>query len=257
MLSLFDQQQRIDIEYPGMHKDMLDDLIRFVRPAPGMSFILYHRLDESRADTAIQEQVSYFTQLNQPFEWKVYDHDKPQDMLERLQAYGFVPEDPDAVMLLDLESAPASLLKPVQVDVRQVTRREQLEDVIAVESQVWGRDFSWIRTRLGDHLEIPGYISIYVAYMDGNPACTGWVYFHPNSLFADLWGGSTLEAQRGQGLYTAVLAMRVQEASRRGVRYMTIDASPMSRPIVAKHGFRLLTYAHACEWHPPSDATPV
>jgi hypothetical protein len=40
----------------------------------------------------------------------------------------------------------------------------------------------------------------------------------------------------------------VQEARRRGYRFLTIDASPMSRPIVAKHGFQVLTYAHACEW---------
>jgi hypothetical protein len=31
---------------------------------------------------------------------------------------------------------------------------------------------------------------------------------------------------------------------------LTIDASPMSRPIVAQHGFRLLTFAHACKWPP-------
>jgi G:T-mismatch repair DNA endonuclease (very short patch repair protein) len=46
-----------------------------------------------------------------------------------------------------------------------------------------------------------------------------------------------------------VLAVRAQEARRRGYRYLTIDASPMSRPIVAKHGFQLLTFAHACNWH--------
>jgi GNAT superfamily N-acetyltransferase len=251
LLSLYDHEQRIAIEEPGMRKDVLPDVVRFVRPAPGMSFILYHRLDESRADAAIQEQVSYFTQINQPFEWKVYDHDSPPGMVEKLQAHGFVVEDPDSVMCLDLESAPASLLKPIQADVRPITRPDKLEDVIAVESQVWGRDFSWIRSRQGEHLAIPGYLNIYVAYADGIPACTGWVYFHPHSPFADLWGGSTVEAYRGQGLYTAILAVRVQEAIRRGVRYLVIDASPMSRTILEKHGFQLLTYAHACEWQPP------
>jgi hypothetical protein len=45
-----------------------------------------------------------------------------------------------------------------------------------------------------------------------------------------------------------VLAARVQEATARGYRFVTIDASPMSRPIVARHGFRLLTMAWACKW---------
>jgi hypothetical protein len=30
--------------------------------------------------------------------------------------------------------------------------------------------------------------------------------------------------------------------------FLTINASPMSRLIVARHGFKLLTYSHDCEW---------
>jgi hypothetical protein len=82
----------------------------------------------------------------------------------------------------------------------------------------------------------------------GRPACVGWTFFYPNSQFAGLWGGSTVAEYRGLGLYTAVLATRIQEAIQRGYRFVVIDASPMSRPIVAKHSFRLLTYAYACEW---------
>jgi predicted acetyltransferase len=81
------------------------------------------------------------------------------------------------------------------------------------------------------------------------PACSAWIRFHPPTQFASLWGGSTLPAYRKHGLYTAVLAVRAQEARRRGYRFLTIDASPMSRPIVEKHGFQFLTYAHACNWH--------
>jgi len=251
ILSLFDRQQRIEIEYPGMRKDVLPNVVRFVRPEPGMSFILHSRLDEQTADAEIQEQIVFFTQLNQRFEWKVYDHDPPPDLKDRLAAHGFQPEDPDAVMVLDLHATPSTLLRPVTIDARRITRRDQLEDVIAVETQVWGGDFGWIRQRLGDHLEMPGYLSVHAAYVDGQPACCGWVYFHPRSRFADLWGGSTLPNCRGRGLYTAVLAARVQEAVQRGYRFLTIDAGPMSRPIVARHGFRLLTYAHACEWKRP------
>jgi GNAT superfamily N-acetyltransferase len=229
ILALYDQQQRIAIEYPGMRKDVLPQVVRFVRPKPGMSFVQHSRLDAQNADATITEQIVY---------------------LARLVAHGFVPEEPDAIMVLDLCQASAELLAPVAMDVRPIKRREQLADVIAVEAQVWGRNFDWITQRLGDHLEIPGYLQIYVAYVDDQPTCTGWVYFHEQSDFADLWGGSTVPAYRQCGLYTAVLATRVQAARARGYRYLTIDAGPMSRPIVAKHGFQLLTYAHTCEWKP-------
>jgi hypothetical protein len=55
-------------------------------------------------------------------------------------------------------------------------------------------------------------------------------------------------AFRGRGLYQAVLAARVQAARRRGYRYLYIDASPMSRPIVARHGFEQLTTMQWFEW---------
>ena len=65
-----------------------------------------------------------------------------------------------------------------------------------------------------------------------------------------MWGGSTLPLYRRRGLYTALLALRVQEAIRRGYRFVAIDTSPMSRPIVEKHGFRLITYAQDHDWQP-------
>ena len=87
-------------------------------------------------------------------------------------------------------------------------------------------------------------MSVYIAYAEDQPACAGWIYVNPNSHFAGLWGGSTVAEQRRKGMYTALLALRVQEAVRRGYRYLTINASEMSQPIVSKYGFRLL----ANEW---------
>ena len=36
-------------------------LVRFVRAAPGMSFVLYSDLDEKTADVIIDDQIDYFT----------------------------------------------------------------------------------------------------------------------------------------------------------------------------------------------------
>jgi hypothetical protein len=252
---LFDRELRRDIEYPDMRKDVLPNVVRFVRPAPGMSFILYSCLDENNADEAIAEQVAFFRPRNQRFEWKVYDHDTPPDHVERLISHGFeAEEEPEAVMVLDLQEAPPALLEPVSADVRRVTSTTQLPDVITVLENVWGADFSWITTRHPAYMQIPGYFSSYIAHLDQQPASVGWTFFYPNSHFAGLWGGSTVAKFRGRGLYKALLATRVQEAVQRGYRFLTIDTSPMSRPIVARHGFRLLAYARACEWMGMTDS---
>jgi len=258
ILALYDKQQRIEIEYPQVRKEILPHVVRFVRPPPGMSWVAYARLDEANADAVIREQVDYFSQLNQPFSWDVYDHDPPPDLPDRLVAHGFErenpPDDPGALLVLNLHEVPRTLLQPVTANIRPITQRDQLDDVVQVEEQVLGGNFGWIKKRLGDHLEIPNYLSVYVAYIGEQPACTGWIYWHPNSQFASLHGGATLPDHRGQGLYTSVLAVRVQEAIQRGYRFLTIEASPMSHPIVARHGFHLLTHVNAYKWKDRSKA---
>ena len=53
---------------------------------------------------------------------------------------------------------------------------------------------------------------------------------------------------RQQGLYTSLLAKRVQEIRERGYHFAVVETGEMSRPIVAKHGFQHLTTVHDYEW---------
>ena len=249
VLTAFDHDQRVALEQPGLRKDAMPDLVRFVRQGPGMSFITHTRADlaPSRLDALIAEQVAYFDALGQPFTWKIYTHDRADALRERLLARGFAADAAEPVLALDLRAAPESLLGPPAADVRRVTDPGQLGAIAAIEAQVWGGDFGWLARRMADHLQVPGYLSAYLAYTGGQPTCAGWTYFNIGSQFAGLFGGSTLPAQRGRGLYTALLQVRVQEAIARGYRYLLIEPTEMSRPIVARHGFELLTHAQDYE----------
>lgn len=249
LLTRYDQELRIDIDYPDVRKESSPRLVRFVRPAPGMNYVSYSRLDENELDAVIEEQIAYFAPMPQPFSWHVCAHDQPANLKDRLLAHGFADDDdPDAVMVLNLQAVPAALLAPVDAGVRRLTEPDELDDVVTVLAQVWGGDFDWFRPRVERHMAIPDYLSLYVAYVDGQPACSGWTYFHPHSQFASLYGGATVAGYRQRGLYTAVLAARAQEAIARGRRYLTTGASPMSRPILAGNGFEVLTFAYAYEW---------
>jgi predicted GNAT superfamily acetyltransferase len=137
----------------------------------------------------------------------------------------------------------------VRADVRRITDPSQITQVVQILNQVWNDDHEALGRTLADELTNCGnYLSIYLAYADGIPASTAWIRFQEGSQFAALWGGSSLPAHRQRGLYTALLSVRVREARRRNVRYLTIDASPMSQPIVTKYGFQFLAIAHACNW---------
>ena len=238
------------IEYPDMRREVTPDLVRHVDTPDGREgLISYSRLDEGNAEETIREQVSYFESIGQNFEWKLYDYDQPSDLKERLAAYGFLVEEAEAIMVQDLEDAPPLFWQPVNHQVQRITNPEQVVDVLSVEQQVWEEDFSWLGKYLGENLRrYPEQMSVYVAYVEGQPASAAWTYFPKHSQFASLWGGSTVSSLRGQGLYTALLAVRAQEAKARQVRYLTVDASPMSRPILEKFRFEKIAYSYPCKW---------
>jgi len=63
------------------------------------------------------------------------------------------------------------------------------------------------------------------------------VEFHIGTEFASLWGGGTLPSWRGRGVFRSLVAHRAALAAARGFRYLQVDASPDSRPILTRLGF--------------------
>ena len=248
LLVRYDKDLRLRIMYPEAHKEITNNVVRIVRQAPGMNFVAFTFANESQLHEAIHQEVEYFVPLNQPFTWKVYEHDLLPNLRDELISHGFASdEDPAAVMVLDVCNAPATPHQPAQADIRRIDAVEDLKDIIYVLDKVWGGHNTWVNDRLGKHLEIPGYLSVYAAYVKDEPASIAWTYF-PRGQFATLFAGSTLPEYRKQGLYTSLLETRLKEIHERGYRYAVVEAGAMSKPIVAKHGFQHLTTVYDYEW---------
>jgi Predicted acetyltransferase len=251
--ALYDEEQRRTIEYTGLRREETQHVVRHVDLLGSTlgGVVIYSRLDESNADEAIREQKDYFQKLGQNLEWKHYDHDTPPDLKSRLAAQGFETDDEEeAIVVLDLENIPQQLLQPQHPDVRRITDPAELSDVMLVQDEVWqAANTVGQREQLEyEMLHAPETISLYVTYIEGQPVSSAWIRFHETSQFASLWGGSTLPAYRQRGIYTAMLAVRAQEALERGKRFLTVDAGPMSRPILEKLGFQVLTISTPCKW---------
>ncbi len=251
LLALFDRYQRREVAYPTMRREVADGVARQINTAGGTSTIIFSDLSPTDLDDAIEAEIAYFSRLGHELEWKAYTHDRPADLRERLAAHGFAIADPEALMALDLEALPDKLRRPPRHTIRKINKPDQLIDVLAIQNAVGEDDYSWLIDELAAELRAaPESLSIYVADVDGVAASVGWIRFDGQDMFASLWGGSTLHEQRGQGLYTDLLAVRAQEAIQRGIRFLTIDAGPMSQPIVERLGFTLLSYSYACMWRP-------
>jgi hypothetical protein len=246
--TIFDCDQRRDIVFGNARREVTPEVVRMVEPHRSTVVILYSDLHAANADAVIRRELDYAAGLGCTLNWKLYSHDQPADLGARLVAHGLQPDELEAVLVLDLQEAPAVLFEPALrpgagCSVARIMGPERIEDVIAVETEVWAEDHDWLRSLAQELQTTPEELSMYCAYVDGVPASAAWVRFTVGSQFASLWGGSTRAAYRHRGLYTALLAVRAREARARRVRFLTIDASPMSRPIVEGYGFQLIAYA--------------
>jgi hypothetical protein len=244
----YDKDLRLRIAYPEARKEITRDVVRIIRKAPGMNLVAFTFANESKLHDVIHREVDYFTPMKQPFTWKVYDHDLLPNLKDELATHGFQPDDdPAKVMVFDVQDRSSSLFNTVTADIRRIKTMDGLKDIVEVLDKVWGGHNSWVFDRLGGHLKIRNYLSVYAAYVDDKPASIAWTYF-PRGQFATLFAGSTLPEYRKQGLYTSLLATRLQEIRKRGYHYAVVETGAMSGPIVEKHGFKHLTTVYDFEW---------
>jgi hypothetical protein len=149
IIKLFDQDQRIDVLYPSMRREVTPDFVRHIdTTGAGEGMIIHSQLNESNANEIIHAQVAFFESIEQAFEWKVYDYDQPSDLKERMGAYGFITEESEVVLVLDLEDAPQFLDQRITHNVQQIFGADKLADVQSVERQVWEEDLSWLMSYL-------------------------------------------------------------------------------------------------------------
>jgi GNAT superfamily N-acetyltransferase len=250
ILALYDEEQRKTIEYPGMRRDASNDVIRHIDLLGSDGLVIYSSLDEANAGNAIREQIAFFQEIGQDFEWKHYDHDSPPDLKSKLESCGFEIGETESIVVLDAEHIPSELERPVTHEVRRITDPNQIEEVMIVQDEIWQTDKdSLARRQLVYEMEhTPESLSVYVVYVNDHPVASSWIRFTKGSRFASLWAGSTLPEYRRRGIYTEMLTVRVQDALERGKRFLTVDAGPMSRPILEKLGFQLLTISSPCQW---------
>src|SRR5580693_411311 len=181
-------------------------------------------------DRLIARQRDYFAGRGEAVGWQTRAHDEPADLTARLRAAGFVPGEERTVLIgLTAELATAPVL-PGGVVLRWVTADDDMHRVAALQG-----------------------IAVLAAEADGDVVCAGWLaFFQPGAdSFARLLGGSTLPQWRGRGIYRALVAARAQRAAASSVRYLQVDASDDSAPILRRLGFRAVTTTTAYLWTPP------
>jgi hypothetical protein len=264
LLAAYDSQLRAYVPDPlpsGTVVERDGPLVRITGLDEGgfLTYVDLGGLDGKELDTLIARQRDFYAARGASVEWKLHGHDLPADLPGRLVAAGFEPEDRETVVVgLAAPLAERAPQLPAGVRLLEVTELADLERICAMESEVWGADRSWQAGALRREIEAdPESITIVIA-SDGSErvVSAGWVRYVPGTGFATLWGGSTLAAFRGRGIYRALVAYRAQLAVERGFTYLQVDASDDSRPILQRLGFVAVTTTTPYVFHPGAALIP-
>jgi len=244
LLAAYDEQLRGASETADVPTSLDGPAIRVEYPSGGfVSYRSLEGLDGASVDALIARQRDYFAAKGQAVEWKLRGHDLPADLPDRLRAAGFEPEDEETVLIAE-STATADRLRGHSavegVAVRQVTDRADFERIAAMESTVWGEDWSWLTDDLVRR-QATGLTDIFIAEAAGQVVSAAWAVYKKGTDFTGLWGGSTLPDHRGKGIYKALVAVRAARALNLGYKYLHVDASDDSSPILQRLGFLPVT----------------
>ncbi|WP_030688968.1 GNAT family N-acetyltransferase [Streptomyces globisporus] len=227
---------------PTCRVERVDGVVRQTGPAHAWNGVLWSGFDAPAADSAITAQIEHYRAAGLSFEWKLYAHDTPADLGDRLRAAGFTPEEPETLMAAEAAALPREAALPEGVELRAVTDEAGVRQVVEVHERAFGTDSSDLGRRLLDRLATdPDTVTAVVALAAGEPVSAARLELYPGTDFAGLWGGGTVEGWRGRGLYRALVAHRARIAADRGHRYVQVDAADTSRPILRRLGFLTLT----------------
>ena len=244
-------EQRRTVAAAGETLETVGPITR-ARSADGSHhWIIHSSLAEEDADAIIAREVAHYRRLGVRCEWKLFAHDAPGDLKERLRRHGFEIGPLEAVMVFNLSQSAAWIHETNVSNIVRIDREDQIADFRRVAEAVFRKDYTFTSNELTAALaEGSTNHRGYVAYVDGKPASIGRLYTHPASSFGGLNGGGTLAEFRGRGLYRAVVAARARDAIRSGAKYLMVDALPTSRPILERLGFERLTDTWPCELKP-------
>jgi GNAT superfamily N-acetyltransferase len=248
---VFDGQMRRDAgpEGPGVRVERGGGVVRQVGGAAhAWNGVVWSDLGEGTADAAIAEQVRWLASpegVGREFEWKLYSHDRPADLGERLLAAGFAADPPETLMVAEVDALLADSVlagpPPEGVRLEPVTGADGVRLLADTHERAFGTSADRLREQLLARVAEPGNtLTMVVAFAGDLPVCAARMELHPGTDFASLWGGGTVKTWRGRGIYRSLIAHRARIAAAHGYRYLRVDAMDQSHPILERLGFTAL-----------------
>jgi Fe2+ transport system protein FeoA len=198
---------------------------------PGWNVAQRFRLDDNEVE-GVREEIHTILRARgrTGCTWEIGSSATPTDLVERLLDLGLVDDEPTPVAVgMVLTEPPAK--PPADVEVRRASTAAEHLAAARIAAVAFGMPEPTAARPENDPNNV-----VYLAYVDAEPVARASAAFGEHAV--SLFGGSTLPAARGRGAYRALVAARWDDAVARGTPALVTQASPMSRPILARLGFR-------------------
>ena len=237
-------EERVKCGSAEINRKRFEGLIVDVSEMESSDEVVYADVNSGSLTGGVSEPRSSSKSRGAGIEWKMYGHDLPE-IPSALLSFGFKEGPLEQVMtrcLTDYHEKGPIYGQNEKIELKKVVRPDELTDLQKITEEVHGRSVD-PKLRLWSKIlrEHPETVSIYIGYVNSEPASSGRAYLFKGSSFCGLYGGQTIERFRGRGLFSGIVHARLVEGRKRGCKYGIVDALPTSEPILRKLGFEVLT----------------
>lgn len=263
LLAAYDEQLRTDAETPGAVALARLGPLRLAVFAGGHGFITHSNPGADGGEELarlVPEALDHYRDdpVIRDVEWKTRAHDRAPGLHEALIENGFVPDDPESIMVGEARLLAVDVPLPDGVAIRGVTEEADIRAMSAMQDEVFAHIGDFIasdeaaddlvqRVARGDSMQL------WAAIADGTIVSAGRLEPVAGSDFAGIWGGATRAEWRGRGIYRAMTAARARAALDLGKTLINSDSTEFSRPILERSGLLKVSTTTPYRWTRPKD----
>jgi hypothetical protein len=254
LLRAYDQQLRTDAETQNALSVTHLSLLRLVTFHGGLGFVTYPYPDDAEATELphlVPRVLEHYRQnptITQ-VEWKTRDHDGILGLHQALLENGFQPDDPESIMIGEAKMLDVNVPLPDGVTLRCVTEEADIRAMMAMQDLVFGRPSGDMADALLRRLALKDGMQLWVAEAEGQIVTAGRLEPVAGTNFAGIWGGATLEAWRGRGIYRALTAARSRSALDLGKTLIYSDSTEYSRRVLERSGLVKISTTTPYRWY--------
>ncbi len=248
LLETYDREVRANPSYPSILKVTRTDHLVCLKGPGELSFVSYWDIPETGAAEIVREEIASLTLQNRKLMWRVYEHDRPENLETCLHSEGMEKIDSVTLMVIPLKRFQGLTIAAPTLDVVKLgggNVAKGVEDFLTVTEIAFGQPSPHDKAYHEAILAFDNF-NYYVAYRNQTPVAAARFEYPDNSRFGFLFGACVIPEYRHQGVYRFLVNLRLQQAKSLGLEYIVIDAKESSRPILERMGF--ITLAKGSTW---------